>query len=759
MEVVGIMKRIFSRLRTTKFLGVRTVNPYIVSVLNDETIPQIIHKNTVKGVAYIQANDNVGALILQPQMSFGSQNLITGWSGSGGALYQINNAFRTSANGIGVSIDSQEVEPTEREIVSVWKLFANEGFYFQVYPYQTEEGNSHIAYQFGQWRIIFYADKIIVARVRSNWTLAQEKTALDNDDANLLGPYIAAGNNQPEQNTAAIFDVYVELDDNSDKQSLIGDYRTLWVLPEPHVGLHVSTNVNGFVSDKQQTFIPLPEGETGDIYPETSLTVYTRRNAMFFQIGTITFSDKQFQTKPLSTPYDSDTWNDTWLVGNIKYNTRLFRPEGTGALVQHNIINEKYFNFVVTMTTDSNHIYTPFFYSATASLMGGAYAGDTEFQLDTDDLRDTMGNSPVTDITPQCDGDMRRQQYEITLRSADKIQDKLFEYNGNPQSFMLENQVANLSMGESAGNLTPVITGGLITHCEAHDAANAAHSSSSNGFHKWTSMTVTLCDAWAILEDDVIYHEIPGDGMRLGEYVKVLLRNGGFGLSQININDADGRILPQAERGEQPCVMPREEQTRADYLRELFDLYAFDWQLYIDGNGIWQMRQRPTSLKTINGVPVAYSTDYRRVSDQTIPGRFAVLSALDWTRDFSEFYNHFRVEGAEVNGRQLCQEYTIQESIQGIHNVDNSNKYIGRYKPYPTVRNEGLRTDDDLQMALRSLVMRYGVSGRFLNFETFWQPGLYQWDRITVDGKPYAIWKVDGGSLASDRMNLQVIEL
>lgn len=763
------MKRTFSRLQTIKYLGKRSPEAYIINLTGEAAFKSArARRGALNGIGLISGvSGDSGVIILKPKVLFmggDNRNDLSGWSGKLINAYQLNSAFGvTGKSGIGLIYDSVTPANTEATISSTWDLKSNEGFVVRMFPYANPDKAAapslHNAFQFGKWRLIFYGEKVLLVRINDNWNITSEKAALDNDDDALIGPRSF----NPTQNASAIYDVYQELDSPERSQSIIGDFYEVWILPEPNSGLHISIGAQGFDSADNQTFVPLPENETGDIYNASPLTVYTRSNALFFQIGTMSFKSGALVVGPLSTPYSATTWDDSFLNSNISYNVRKNTPPGTSATVSHEIINDAYFQFKVNLaTTDS--AYTPFVYWAQAALQGGAYVGDTQFQIDTDDLLDAQHNSPIVDIESSCDGDMRRRSYEITLRRADKIQTKLFEYNGNPQSFMLENQLATLSTGGAYNVLTPLLTNGLITHCEAQDAANIEHTSTTNGFHRWTFMTVRLEDAWAILENDIITSEITGDGMYLGDYVKHLLIDGGFSLSQININDTAGRILPQAAYGENPCVMPREEQTRADYLRELFDLYGLNWQLYVDNHGIWQMRQRPTTIAQIGGVNAVFSTDPARNSATTYPGRFAILSSLDWVRDVTDFYNKFRVEGAEVRGVRLCQEYINHRSIRGIVNTDNTNDYIGYERPFGTVRNDGLRTNNEVQLALRSLVMRYGVSARFLVFDSYFHDAFFQWDRVMVQDaggtpKPYAIWRNPGGSLTNDRMNFQLIQL
>ncbi len=752
------MYRQFSRLETIKYLGVKTPPAYVVNLTGDAAFKTAsAQRGALNGIQLIKGtNEDSGVITLRPSVSYGSgtRNTLSSWSGKLINTYQVSGAFGVTGNsGLGLIYDSVTPTNTEATITSTWKFKANEGFTVRMFPYVNPDKSAapslHSAFQVGKWRIIFYGEKVLLTRINSNWNLTKEKTALDSNDGSLLGPKTY----NPDTNTDAIYDIYQELETPDQNNSIIGNYYELSVLPEPDAGIHVAIGARGFDDAKGQTFVQLLDGETGDIYTETPLVVYTRSNAMFFQVGTMGFADASLIVGPLSTPYAASDWSDSFLGSNISYNVRKNAPTGTSASVSHEIINTAYFQFNVNLTTTDSS-YTPFVYWAQAALQGGAYLGDTQFQIDTNDLLDADNNSPIMDIQFRCDGDMRRRDFSIDLRNAAGIQTKLFEYNGNPQSFMLENQLANLSMGTAHDSLSAIITNGLITECEAHDAKLAEHTSLVNGFHPWTTMSLTLSDAWAILDNDIITQELAGDGLYLGDYVKHLLIDGGYTVDQINISDTAGRVLPQAAYGELPCVMPGEEQSRGDYLRDLFDKYGHEWQLYYDNAGIWQMRTRPTSIAQVGGVDAAFTTHFVSPTD-----RIVILSELDWVRDARDFYNVFRVEGAEIRGKRICQEYVIWNSIRGIVNTDSSNNYLGYAKPYGTVRDEGIRTEADAQLVLRSLVMRNGVSCRFLSFESQFTLGLYQWDRITCDGKNYAVWRADGGSLKSDRMSLQVIQV
>lgn len=762
------MKRTFARVQTIKYLGQKSPSSYIVNLTGEAAFKSAqARRGGLNGIGLISGvNDNSGVIILQPKVLFtggDNRNTLANWSGKLTNTYQVSGAFGVAGNsGLGLIYDSVTPTNTEATITSTWQLKANEGFVLRMFPYinpdKSTDPTLHSAFCFGNWRIIFYKEKVLLVRINENWTIAQEKSALDNDTGSLIGPRVAAGNGQPAQNTSAIYDVYHEVDSPEQSQNLIGNFYEVWVLPESGSGLHVAMGAQGFRGAKNQTFVPLPAGETGNIYGGSPLTAYTRSNAMFFQIGTMSFADSSLIMGPLSTPYSAATWDDSFLDSNISYNVRKNTPPGTDANVTHEIINDAYFQFNVNLTT-TDSAYTPFVYWAQAALMAGAYLGLTEQVYDSNTDVTSTGNTPIVDVTPSCDGAMRRQEFEVEIHLPYKIENQLFAYNGNPMSFMLENKLANLSIGDTLAGVTPVITNGLITKNGAMDVARPEHTTELNAFKPYTKFLCTISDAWAILDEDIILNELPGDGFYLGDYVKFILSNGGFSSGQISISDTMGRVLPQAAYGETPCVVPRQDQTRGDYLRDLMDLYGFTLQLYVDGAGVWRMRDLTSTLAQIDGHDAVFSTVAANNRNLTYPGRFAVLAPLDWIRDNENFYNFFRVEGAEVRGRRLCQEYAIHESISGTVNVDHAFNFIGRIRQYPTVRNEGLRTDNEVAMALRSLQMRYGISGRLFQFETYFHRWFNIYDRIKVDNKLCQITRINGGGIAADRMYIVAQEL
>lgn len=730
------MRWVYSRLRTEKYLGLRAHPSYTLRI-NGDHMADVVQNAGIM----VLGDDNRRVVTLTPRTEPDAKfSTVGGWKGTTRNVYQVQSAFGVVGNNaVGLIYDSKNpTTGTEATITSLRTFNQDEGIYIKWYSYATGPENGavqHCAFQFGRWRLISYRDSFYVGRITAAWNIAEEKAQLD------------AGMNDPQQ--TEIFDVFKSVKITSG-DSVMGEYHHVRILPEPNHGLHIISGATS--SPDEYTFVSLPNEETGSIYPKTPITAYTRRTGMFFQIGRLTFTSSQLRTREFTTPYDNaDNWNDNLLTSNITYNINANTPYATSVRMNYRLIDDEKYFFTVDLVTANSGTYAPFLQWAEASLPAGEFIGNTQFQIDTDDLLDTFDNSPVMDIVPNCDGDMRRQQYEIRLRHADKIYEKLFAFNGNPQSYMLENQVASLSMGYAHDNLRSIVTNGIITNCQAHDAAHAEHTPPPNaqrGFHPWTSMSLTLCDAWAILDEDIIRNEICGDGMPLGKYVKVLLRNAGFSEAQINVSETAGFILPEAQSGSHPCILPQDDQSRGDYLRSLFDTYGFDWQLYIDSDGVWQMRKRPTNVR------FAWKTGTRDRNDTEV-----ILSPLEWVRDTSDFYNYFRVEGAEVRGRRLVQEYTIHESIQGRMYVDNAKNYIGRIKPYPTVRNDGLRDKNHLQLVLRSLVQRHGVSCRFVTFDTYFRIGLYQWDRITIDGKPFAISSIGGGSLAENRMQIVAMEL
>ena len=293
-----------------------------------------------------------------------------------------------------------------------------------------------------------------------------------------------------------------------------------------------------------------------------------------------------------------------------------------------------------------------------------------------------------------------------------------------------------------------------------------------------SSAIVELFDGWALLEE-MPAKAVSGNGKRLGFVIRQVLANAGYSEAElIGVSATFGRILPRAGLGQSENLLPGDGQSAADWLRQLLDRFGHGASLVIDELGVWRLSVRSTALRSVTlyesgfvvpgdpdsgtfesekTVALEFSSLASRNNSRTYPGRLAVLGPLDYSHDFAEFFNDFTVEGGidPLTGQRLVARHTLHESVS---NPDAAN-YLGRLKSLPIVRDESLRTMADVLLVLRSLVARYGRPGRFASFETYFHPFFFPDDRVLIDGTPFLLKRINGGSLARDRMSIAAQEL
>jgi hypothetical protein len=87
--------------------------------------------------------------------------------------------------------------------------------------------------------------------------------------------------------------------------------------------------------------------------------------------------------------------------------------------------------------------------------------------------------------------------------------------------------------------------------------------------------------------------------------------------------------------------------------------------------------------------------------------------------------------------------------------------FIGHYRRFPTIRNEAIRTKNELNWVGRSRAMRHGRPGRWFAFQTNFHKALDIGMYITVDGVLCEIVRITGGSIEynNDRMGIVAQEV
>jgi hypothetical protein len=772
------MSRFYSRVLAMGNWGVNSVPAFTYNLTDKKWFNWAKKRGKLPGFKALRGFDEEadqknsgGALVMESKPIFPSAwNQKTAWTGTQSTyLENFFNAFGTNRSGLAYW---QDKRGTTAAFQSTFSIPENGAFTWRLVAFESDDKattgtqpRARNGVRFGAgnalWQLQLIDGQFEIARLSANWTQTKEDqlhalldketpTQSEQGQINALrGPILReeSGTIYPD----AIYEQVESLSLGNAVKRDAGNYYEIEVRPEPN------GKINCTLTGSKTQSIDVPEvlwtRKPGIITNAGKLTVFTNGAPMMWQTGYPASVPKaEFVIGPMKTAHFVDSLGD--FTKSILADTSL---PGTNVTIELEEINGVLFQFRVTATATDPR-FTPFIYGLQANLTAKPRNIDLGVALDTSTKLDEQGNPPILDIVPECEGAMRRAQYAVTMRDPGG---KVFNSLADSRE-ALENRVCTLSMGAALDKLTPLISRGIIKSATLHDMgwARKVLSRLFNTLDS-TTVTLTICDAWALLDEDIMQDAPAGDGMRLGAYLRLLLLNAGFTTDDIQgIPENAGRILPKGALGEGFCIVPDVNQTRGDYLRQLVDRWGMGEILFFDNvaqNGIWKFGKRNVQLQKLRVYTSEYayvehdlkfSSDAALNDSKSYPGRFARLGSLDLIRDFEEHFNHFRVEGAvdPKTGQRFVAEWTAP-------NV------IGRRKSYPTVIDEGLRSLDDVQWVLRSLVERYGRSGKFVQFSTYFHAGLMVGDLIEVDDVPCEIVQIPNGSMEHDDMEITAQEL
>jgi hypothetical protein len=266
---------------------------------------------------------------------------------------------------------------------------------------------------------------------------------------------------------------------------------------------------------------------------------------------------------------------------------------------------------------------------------------------------------------------------------------------------------------------------------------------------------ITATDGWPLLDEHVIRKDLILDGLRVGAALRLLMHNAGWGTSELTgIDDDFGVIISQAAPGENPCRVARKGAFTGPELRSLMDDYTLGAILFHDFNGVWRIYEPSESpILTLS-------------RDATVDSRLKYYAPLDFTRDASNCYNDFLVEGVGPNGEPLGAWWTIWAGFQRGFGVLRDPRFIGRKRSYIPGVDDGLRTQAEVDYRLRCLVARYGGSARFTSCTTHWWRDMLPGQTIALTREVagslqpvrYKVQRIGGASAYDDRMEVVLQE-
>lgn len=708
----------------------------------------------LRNVREIRKDDEQGrGIMLAPSFVFrGADNQKANWiAGSGG---NIAHADTIPDNGAYIFAHTKSDSPSHYQSVS-YQVPQNGAISINGFIPKPSGERPIFTIQRHRWQLQIIAGRAYLMKQSAAWTQAQEddmNIALEAEDE-LTEEQLDIVNTTRE----SIYDIFESL---SIEPGGDGWYGTAWALsliPEPRGAITVVLGQDGKWQEQTVEDPAITKTRaSGVLWPAGPLVLRSTEGSYFVKVGYPSYPVKG-QVRTGRFEYASTTGLPDITTGMI-----ADTPPGTDVSIDLEEVDSfeldngttVHILEIVANLTTSNPRFTPYLYMADATIQAGTHtgAGSEEF-WDSGDLETDPG--PIKEVQPQFEGDMRRSQYEIQIRD---VNGRTFQAIGNRYE-MLENR----AMGQSLAGIN-VLPYGIVQSSQGSNMARYQENQLRSVVSRPNSTVVLrVSDQWALLEETLLTENmIVGDGKYLGAVIREGLRFVGIpdsGMTGVSVTG--GVRFSKGVFGEGYSHGNSDGQSVADYLREKIERYGFGdilWQSF--DTGIWQFGRRKSTLAQVQGNDANFIHSAAQANTPTTyPGRIAILAPLDWLRETNDFYNYFRVEGAETpDGRRIVHEEYIHESISGGPSNTQSRTFIGRIKPYPTIYDDRIRTQGEAVLVARSTKERYGRPGRYASFETYYHVGLFPGDRITVDGVPCEIERLSG-SIREDRMQITAREI
>jgi hypothetical protein len=618
----------------------------------------------------------------------------------------------------------------------------------------------------GEPRMAKKASTFNVADFRTWQTLQFQITRSDADQAQL------------DTLQKSLFDDYKVLDLHHGKDEWWKTPVVLTFMPEPRGVINVIREGGGADQFKVSSIAGNPHRAPGILWPDCAPGISTNFGAFIWQFGypvfatngTFTGEAYDYATWALTSGI---TWNGLWDsetvtpgVGSIgpgfTPNTNL---PGTSITFDNPPVvpvpamgNPHQIRFRLEASTDRR--LTPFLYTLQAFIPAGTRDGYPESIIYDSSAHTDAGGNPILDVSPVYEDDQktlcRRRGCDVTLRD---IYGALALTSTGYAT--LENCMVDVYVDKHI-----VLGNGIIKEVQVNNV-----NSADAGCKADTQVKMTISDMWSILEDDAMFDQPIGDGVRLNDYIVTILQGAGVAASEysgITYNTggpSSGHKLPQAALGEKPCIRPEFRHKRSDFLRTLIEKYG-DGQTLRCWSGIWTLGPKPTVVGTdaigtaLRGTTQTwnFSSSGSRNSAVSFPGRYVILEKSDVIKDASDFYNYFRVQGAnDHNGNPIVQFWPERRSINS--NYKGTSIYLGHWKDYPDVHDTSLRTLNDVLTVLNTLIKNHCVSFWFQTFETYFHPLLNVGTMIQADNVIGIVTRISGASARDDRMTVTYMQL
>lgn len=397
---------------------------------------------------------------------------------------------------------------------------------------------------------------------------------------------------------------------------------------------------------------------------------------------------------------------------------------------------------VLTLTGDGTG--TPYVYTAEGFVAAGPRTGDGTVVWTTEDYHDHNDLSPIQDVAPTFEPD-RRMSYKVTMRCM-RREDGTVELVDNGATLPdLHDRMCDLLFDGEMELKNGIVKSVTFNDLSFFQRLVAGVYETLMG-KIWpggnSTISLEISDPNFLLDEDTMTDDPIGDGLRLGEYGRTILKGLGFH-NELGLSSQTGRRLPTPSIGQPRKVRPGTGVSRGDYWRGLVERYGRGLKTWWDSaNGQWMLAMPDTTVK------YTFSSEGDPEADYQIDG------PIDLPFDYAETFNAFYAEGAPdpVTGENISLVWLVFESIRRA--VDR--RHIGRVKWHADLQDEAWETEADLEDALRSTVANRSLPGRFLQFNCIYVKRLFPGDRVRVDGVLCEVYRIPSGSL-QDRTKMQIV--
>lgn len=728
------------RLQTYGYWGRPRTPALSVNLTAESTWKAAIAKGKVKGLrVYRKGRDADGvtqpAIGLNYRVNYASgYNTTSSWSSNAGVHFEtIPNAFDSGAPGL---LYSNDAPNAAAKFTSLWKLNANGSvsFRFHLFAPHPDQARQIVAIALHRWRVEIVDGSISILRTSAKWTEAKQQQ---------LDTLLNVEGQPSDANQATIAALRLEIYEAGYDQGVkvqqqktnYGDWFEFTLIPEPRGILNVITN------DAEEA-VEIPEiletRAPGVVWASVPVVITTNGGAMFWQNGKVEFSTLgELLTEKINWRYGQMLSDLPIGEGQMLFNGQ-FDESAPGTDVGLSLLqpSETGDTYRIRAVFTGNGTYTPFLYSAEGFVAASARTGSTDESWDSNGVSDFDTNGePIKELSPEYDKEMWRRSCVVTMRN---IEGRL-NLPGTLQQG-LHDRMCDVTIGGD-----PFITGGIVRASQFSEMKSAAANQAPHIVtHRWSEFVAEVADQWAVMDADTMTDNPKGDGLRLGAYLRLVLRGAGVKDSEMTgIDPSAGRSLPRAAPGEGFLIQPDAECGRGDWLRRMVTDWGMGMVLYISKAGVWTLTEPDTTVRA--SFSSSATSGYR------------ILGPLDIVRDFCDSYNFFTIEGAEINGRRKRQIWRV---AQATDNPDWAG-FTGRRRAYPTITADYCRTDADLQWVLRSNVRNFAKPGRWFRFPSNFHRDIDIGMCVEADGVKTEIVSIGGSSIqfGNDRMELTAREI